>query len=150
MIAINSVEFYVIAACVAAAIVAYAALPSKRGAAVLHLVAGTLSEGNPEAQPSIDVEVDDNRRAIITRRGVRNVTDSGAVSLAINVIGFDITIDERLTPGRGTGSMTEASFILDFLAPERYHIKYNSEDAGVFAAFSLPVKEGIKIHRELK
>ncbi len=150
MIAFNSVEFYVIAACIAAAIVAYAALPSKRGSAVLHLLAGTLSEGDAEAQPSLDVLVDDNRRAIITRRGVRGVTDTGAVSLAVNVIGFDITIEERITPGRGSGTMAEAQFVLDFLAPERYHIKYNSQAAGVFTAFTLHVREGLKIHRELK
>ena len=73
-----------------------------------------------------------------------------AASLAINVIGFDIVIEERLTHGNGWPTVDTAEFVLDFFAPERYHVRYNSEDAGVFTAFTLPVKEGIKIHRDLK
>ncbi len=150
MIEVGSVEFYVIVFCVAAAIVAYAAVPSRRGAAALHLIAGQLAEGDPEAAPALDILVDDSRRAIITRRGVRDVSDRGAVSLAVNVVGFDIKIEERITPGSAGPLMTQATFILDFLAPERYHISYHSEDSGLFAAFTLPVSEGIHIHRDLK
>lgn len=148
----NSVEFYVIAGTVAAAAVALAALPSRKGAAVLHMAAGDLS-GSDEGRalpPSIDVRVDDNRRVHIVRRGLPDITDKGAASLAINVIGFDIEIEERLTHANGWPTVDAAEFVLDFLAPERYHVKYNSEDAGVFTAFTLPVKEGIKIHRDLK
>lgn len=148
----NSVEFYVIAGTVAAAAVALAALPSRKGAAVLHMAAGDLS-GSDEGRalpPSIDVRVDDNRRVHIVRRGLPDITDKGAASLAINVIGFDIEIEERLTHANGWPTVDTAEFVLDFLAPERYHVKYNSEDAGVFTAFTLPVKEGIKIHRDLK
>ena len=148
----NSVEFYVIAGTVAAAAVALAALPSKKGVAVLHTAAGDLSgtdEGR-DMKPSIDVCVDENRRVHIVRRGLPNITDKGAASLAINVIGFDIVIEERLTHGNGWPTVDTAEFVLDFFAPERYHVRYNSEDAGVFTAFTLPVKEGIKIHRDLK
>lgn len=148
----NSVEFYVIAGTVAAAAVALAALPSRKGAAVLHMAAGDLS-GSDEGRalpPSIDVRVDDNCRVHIVRRGLPDITDKGAASLAINVIGFDIEIEERLTHANGWPTVDTAEFVLDFLAPERYHVKYNSEDAGVFTAFTLPVKEGIKIHRDLK
>lgn len=149
----NTVEFYVIAGAVAAAVVALSALPSKRGQAVLHMAAGELDDSGAEgeAEPHIDVEVDDNRRVVITRRGLRGIGDNGAVSLAINVIGFDIEIEERLTPGRYALERRDtARFVLDFLGAERYHVRYNSEDAGVFAAFTLPVREGIRISRDLK
>jgi len=148
----NTVEFYVIAGTIAAAAVAFAALPAKKGAAVLHMASGGLS-GSDEgrgAMPSVDVSVDENRRVHIVRRGLPGITDKGAASLAINVIGFDVVIEERLTYGRGEPTVDTAEFVLDFFGPERYHVRYNSEDAGVFAAFTLPVKEGIKIHRDLK
>ncbi len=119
---------------------------------MLHPAAGDLSgtdEGR-DMKPSIDVCVDENRRVHIVRRGLPNITDKGAASLAINVIGFDIVIEERLTHGNGWPTVDTAEFVLDFFAPERYHVRYNSEDAGVFTAFTLPVKEGIKIHRDLK
>lgn len=149
----NSVEFYVIAAAIAAAVVALSALPARRGVAVLHTIAGVLSDSGAAepAEPSIDIEVDDNRRVVIRRTGLSGVGDTGAASLAVNVIGFDIDIEERLTPGRLPLERRDtAVFTLDFLGAERYHVRYNSEDAGVFAAFSLPVREGIRIHRQLK
>ncbi len=149
----NTVEFYVITGAVAAAVVALSALPSRRGQAVLHMVAGDLSDSKStgEQPPAIDIKVDDNRRVIITRRGITGVGDNGAASLAINVTGFDIVIEERLTPGHLPLERRDtATFTLDFLGAERYHIRYNSEDNGIFTAFTLPVKEGIKIHRELR
>lgn len=149
----NSVEFFVIAGATAAAVVALSALPSRRGVAVLHTVAGDLSDSRADtpAVPAIDVEVDANRRVIIRRTGIAGVGDTGAASLAVNVIGFDIEIEERLTRGRLPLERRDtAVFTLDFLGAERYHIRYNSEDAGVFAAFTLPVREGIRVRRTLK
>lgn len=157
----TSVEFYVIAATLAAAAVALAALPSRRGAAVLHMAAGELGNEGAGADPSLEVWVDDSRRVHIRRHGLPNVTTLGAASLAINVVGFDINIEERLTfanPRRvykltsepdGPKPVDCADFVLDFFAPERYHIKYNSEDAGVMCAFTLPVREGIKLKKPL-
>ena len=157
----NTIEFYVIAGTIAAAAVAVAALPSRRGSSVLHMAAGELSQTGP-AEPSLEVWVDDNRRVHIRRRGLPNVTTLGAASLAINVIGFDVVIEERLTfpnPRRvyklesepdGPKPVDTADFVLDFFAPERYHIRYNSEDAGVMCAFSLPVREGIRVDKKLQ
>ena len=149
----NAGEFVVIAGAAAAAVVALSALPSRRGVAVLHTVAGDLSDSRADtpAVPAIDVEVDANRRVIIRRTGIAGVGDTGAASLAVNVIGFDIEIEERLTRGRLPLERRDtAVFTLDFLGAERYHIRYNSEDAGVFAAFTLPVREGIRVRRTLK
>lgn len=147
----NTVEFYVIAGAAAAAVVALSALPARRGAAVLHLEAGELLPAAPDAdsgKPRLDVEVDKHGHVIITRHGLRGISMDGAVSLAINAIGFDISIEERLTPGTAADCAAAARFRLDWLGPERYHIKYNSEDAGLFAAFSLPVRPGIRLSRE--
>ena len=148
----NSVEFYVIAGALAAGAVAAAAIPQRKGQAVLHMVAGDLS-GTDEgrlAPAGIDVNVTDNGKVVIRRTGLTNLTDNGAASLAINVIGFNVNIEERLTPGSGWPIVDTAVFTLDFFAPERYHVKYNSEDTGLFAAFTLNVAPGIHIHRDLK
>lgn len=146
----NTVEFYVIAATVGAAVVALAALPQHKGEARLHLLSGELAEGSdPDEKPGLKVWVDDSRRVHILRTGLTNVRAwGGACSLAVNVRGFDIDIEERHFDGSGD-EMHQAHFVLDFLAPERYHVKYSSADHGLFAAFSLPVREGIKIEREL-
>ena len=148
----NTVEFYVIAAAIAAAAIVAASSPSRRRESVLHMAAGELSSSDSGrlAEPAIDVRVDDNRCVIIRRSGLKSITDNGAVSLAVNVVGFDVSIEERLTPGNGSPTVDTAEFALDFFAPERYHIKYNSEDAGVFTAFTLNVEPGIHLQRPLK
>ena len=150
----NSVEFYVVAGALAAAAVVASSLPRRRDNAVLHMIAGEIcrdqSAFDVPPEPAIDIEVDESRIVHIRRSGLRGITTGGAVSLAINVMGGDITIEERLTPGNGSDYVDTAMFELDFLAPERYHIRYNSEDAGVFTAFTLNVAPGIRIHRDLK
>lgn len=149
----NSVEFYVISGAIAAAAVVAASLPKKRGQTVLHFAAGELSasdSGAGSSPASIDVWVDDDGLVHIRRHGLNGISDNGAVSLAINVIGFDVQIEERLTPGNGGGFVDTADFVLDFFAPERYHVKYNSEDAGVFTAFTLNAGAGISFSKLLK
>ena len=44
----------------------------------------------------------------------------------------------------------EAVFVLDFLAPEWYHIQYLNEHDGRFAAFTLHVRPGIHTTRPFK
>lgn len=148
----NSIEFYVISGTLAAAAVAMASLPARSGRRVQHLIAGTLSDTAPMSAPGISVHVDDNRRLVITRTGLpKGITEYGAVSLAVGVQGFDIVIEERIVfDNRGDIQMDSATFVLDFLAPERYHIRYNSDETSSFTAFTLPVREGIKIRRELQ
>lgn len=147
----NTVEFYVIAGAVAAACVVAASLPKAPRQAVLHMAAGDLSGSDSGllADPAVHVWVDDDRRVHIRRTGLSNVTDNGAVSLAITVIGYDVSIEERITPGNGWPTVDTAHFTLDFFAPDRYHIKYNSEDTGLFAAFTLNAIPGIKLTKPL-
>lgn len=146
----NSVEFYVIAGSIAASAIVAASLPQRRREAVLHMVAGKLNDSGSDSEPAIKIHVDDEGKVHIRRVGLNGIGGDGAVSLAINVIGFDVAIEERLTPGRDPQIFDTADFVLDFFAPERYHVKYNSEDAGVFAAFTLNVAPGIKTDRPLR
>lgn len=145
----NTVEFYVVAGTVAAAVVALAALPQRRGPAVQHLLAGDLADtGSPDA--ALLAQIDSRGRLLLTRTGLSGIHVAGAVSLAVTVTGFDIKIEERLTPGPADSATADtACFTLDFLGAERYHISYNSEDSGLFAAFTIPVRPGIRIIRPL-
>lgn len=149
---LHTTEFYVIATLVAAAIVALLARPSSRGEARQHLLAGELSNASNRSwsdtttvEPSISFRVRDDGAVVLTRHGVDGVSTSGAVSLAITVIGFDISIEERIVPGNNMDdSIDTATFVLDFLAPDRYHIKYNSSATSRFAATTILVRQDFK------
>jgi hypothetical protein len=146
----QTVEFYVITSVIAAAVVAYMAIPAQRGEAKLHMLAGELFEGDFDAKPSIEFHCNDDGSVTLVRRGISGIYASGAVSIAIKVIGFDLMIEERLTQGSPLDmQMSEAQFNLDFLAPEWYHIKYNSENIGRFCAASLHVRPGLVLRKEL-
>lgn len=146
----NTVEFYVIAGTVAAAAVALAALPQRRGPVVQHFAAGELLYDGLPASPQLEVWVDDWRHVHLLRRALPNVGNCGAASLAISVSGFDVTIEERITfDRRSTAAVDTAHYTLDFLAPERYHICFRSQATGTMCAFTLPVREGISLTKPL-
>ena len=154
---LGSVEFYVYATLVAAAIVAFLARPSSRGEARQHLLAGELSNASNRswsdsnsAQPAISLIVRDDGAVVLFRHGIEGVSSSGAVSLAITVIGFDITIEERIVPGNNLDDPIDtATFVLDFLAPDRYHLKYNSSATSSFVATTLLVRLDYEKHLQL-
>lgn len=147
LLSFTSVEFYVIAFIIAAAIIALCIKPASRGEAETIFVKGVLSSAE-STPPSIQIKVNPDNTVTITRRGLTDTTHQSAVTLAITKIGFDLQINERIAPMPGEPA-NEASFIIDFLAPERYHIKYQAEPAELFAAFTLPVKPGISIEKNL-
>ena len=141
----QSLEFYVIATLVAAIIVGLAAKPSSRGEARQYLLAGDLTFDDEYAQPAITLTTLDNGKVVLQRHAVEAMTTSGAVSLAITQIGTDITIEERLSDGYTADSPVDtATFYLDFMGAERYHIKYNSDATGLFAAFTFSNRPGYK------
>ena len=154
---LGSVEFYVYATLVAAAIVAFLARPSSRGEARQHLLAGELSNASNRswsdsnsAQPAISLIVRDDGAVVLFRHGIEGVSSSGAVSLAITVIGFDITIEERIVPGNNLDDpIDSATFVRDFLAPDRYHLKYNSSATSSFVATTLLVRPDYEKHLQL-
>jgi hypothetical protein len=142
----HSVEFYVIMTFVAAAVLAFCARPSSRGQALTHLIAGWLAEGDSEAEAALYVECLDNGDVQLRRTGLQGVYATGAVSLAITQIGFDLNIIERVVEGKAVDgtAVHEAVSTLTFMAQDWYHIKYTDEKTGRFAAFTLHVRPGLR------
>ena len=102
-------------------------------------------------EPGIVVIVNDDNSITIYRLGLENVSESGAYSLAVTFIGFDVTIDERLVYGRQGGlAATAAQATVTGFAPERYHFLYRSETPGANAAFNLHIRPGNRIDRRLE
>jgi len=162
---LHTTEFYVIMTVMAAAVVAACARPSRRGQARTYFAEGILSaadDGGTDTPVSAggahggDAEVyvacgETTPAVTIVRRGLQGVSMSGTVALAITVIGFDVDIKERITPGHpGDPPATQATMILDFLGRERYHIHYTSESTQRHCAFSLNVRPGLKLTHTLK
>ena len=141
----QTVEFYVVMVFLAAAVVGLAAMPSRR-----QLIAGELLSGATPSEPGIVAIVNDDGSMTIYRFGLENMCESGAYSLAVTFIGYDVTIDERLVYGRHGGIETNsAQATVTGLAPERYHIHYRSEATGRSAAFTLNMRPGNRIDRKL-
>ncbi len=154
----KTIEFYVIISVVAAAVIAFATLPESKGEVKIHMLQGDLV-----TEPDLDtVEVGPGHGRLICechagnivtirREGLHGVSTNGAVSLVVKVSGFDITIEERVSTGShpSSGVATSAIFHLDFLAPEWYHIRYESEQYGEHAAFTLHVRDGIVLTKQL-
>lgn len=150
----TSVEFYVMAAVAAAAVVGLCIKPSGRGAAKQYLLAGKLIYDEPSDSPAIDLEVMDDGKVVLTRRGLGGAVHAeGALSLAVEVAGFNITVKERLVAGRHDDMSVDPSaarFTLDFLGRERYHLKYISDHMGAMAATPLHVRPGIRVSRRIE
>ena len=145
----QTVEFYVIAVLVAAMIVALVARPASRGEARQYLLAGDLKACGDD-NPAITLTAHDDGSVALTRHGIEGITSTGAVSLAVNVIGWDIVIEERLSEGFSDDAPIDtAVFRLDFLAPERYHIRYNSSATGRFVATPFHNRPGYTTTRPL-
>lgn len=146
----QTVEFYVITVFVAASVVAALAMPSRRSAARTFFFAGTLRTDAAPSEPGIVAIVADNGSLTFHRFGIDGVSVSGAYSLAVTIIDFDVTIEERLTPGSPTDTSATAAYAtLDCLGAERYHFNYRSEATGRNAAFSLNIRPGNRIERRL-
>lgn len=146
-----SIEFYVVAVFVAAAIIGLAALPARKGPVRTFLYAGTITpDESGETEPSIILQVLDNGRLHISRHALAGIADDGAYSLAVKVSGFDVKIEERTVAGRLTpGALMLGEATVDCLALERYHFQYRCEDLGRSAAFSLNLRPGNTISRPL-
>ncbi len=149
LFSVNSVEFYTLAAVVAAAVIAVFMRPADRGEALTFLIAGMLESDPSAALPSIHIKCGDDKSIILSRRGLPPIGSDGAASLAVTVTGTGVAIEERLTPGAGQPQYDAATFLLDFLKPGRYHIVYRNTGLGLAASASLTVRPGIKIDRRL-
>lgn len=96
---LGSIEFYVVAAFVAAAVIGIVAMPKSRGEVRTFLYAGELDSSACDTEPSVVAHVDNHGRLEIYRYGLEGVGMAGAFSLAVKINGFDVTIEERLTTG---------------------------------------------------
>lgn len=140
-----------VAAVVAAAVLALCVRPQGPKEVVTHLLAGELSECPSDVEGSVELICRDNGSVELIRHGVQKIGMQGAVSIAVSVKGFDILIEERLTPGYIMQDQpVDARFTLDFLGAERYHIRYESETTGSNAVMTLTNKPGVEICRPLK
>lgn len=154
----QSTEFYVILFIAAAAIVALTAIPRGRGAVREFLVGARLigdEEQIPDAtlpsgrigHPAIEVACSDDGNVSLIRHGLRDMTADGAVSAKIEVNGFNITVYERIVAPRRQSNVSVSSdsfvqpvstavFTLDFLACERYYLRYESEQSSSSATLA--------------
>lgn len=146
---ILSIEVLVILTVVAAAVIALCARPGRRGQAQTLFVTGALSQENAPCPPALHITCLDNGNVAIRRTGLEGMCQEGTIALAITKIGFDIEVMERHTPGPGWPA-TEATFTLNFLGREWYHIRWDVEGSQRHASFSLHVRPGLKTTVPLK
>ena len=152
----QSVEFYVIAVTVAAAIVALAGRRPASGPVRQILLPGVISLEERGEGPSVEFLCADDGSVLLRRNGVAGVKADGAVSLAIEVKGFDVKITERTVAGGRDASaepVDTASFVLDFMAREHYFISYTTEvtsaEPGLFASVTLNNRPGNHVVKQL-
>ena len=144
----QTVEFYVITCVVAAAVVAMSAMPRRTREARHYRFDGDLMPGDPAQQPLLIFRVMRDGRVELRRTGLAGVGDEGAATIEVEVAGFDVTINERLRPGRGE-PVGEAVWVMDFFGQEYYHIRYNSDATGRFASLTRHARPGITVEKPL-
>ncbi len=148
-IAIGTVEVCVLLFILAAAVLALAIRPGGKAPAETYFYAGDLMTAG-DSQPEIVITIGDDYRAAIMRRGIDSVIgDDGAASLAVTVTATDVTIEERLTPGKpnifNAESIDSAMFFIDCLPPNtRIHLRYNASASSRSASCSFTVKPGFR------
>lgn len=150
---LSSVEIYVLLALLAAAVLAFCMKPSRKGEAVTHMLAGTLCfiDDVPADSATIDFECLESGNVLLTRRGFTNLTQNSSVSIVINVIGFDVKIEERVVLGDNSGQAINAAlFTLEFMAQERYHIHYISDLISSSASLTLNNRSEMHVSKKLK
>ena len=200
----RTVEFYVVATVVAAAVIILSTRPSGSKPVQTRFARATFEPDTEpsDAEPSLEISVRDDGMVVFTRHGLGRIRKGTVVALAITVKGFDVTLKERITAASShaermyarlesqdaDASTSDASsmcckstaldapehkdgiedfdktaasasshpvnmlavFVLDFFAPEWYHIQYINEHDGRFAAFTLHVRPGIHTRRPFK
>lgn len=151
----QSVEFYVISSVIAAAVVALLGKNSSPGPARQYLLAGVITKEDEEFEPSVEFICCEDGSVILRRRGISGINTSGAVSLAIEVVGFDVKKMERVVEGKVESEhINTASFILDFLGREHYFISYESpvttNSSSLFMSLTLNNREGNRIVKKLQ
>lgn len=151
----QSLEFYVIAVVVAAAIVALLGRRPSMGPARRYVFDGaTTLEDSAVSQPSIELVCLDDGSVALRRHGLRGVRQDGQVVIEVEVAGFDVRITERITLGHWPGAVDTAEFRLPFMGRERYFISYTSplsdSQEELFGSLTLLNRPGNRALRTLK
>lgn len=148
----HTTEFYIILFLVAVAIVAFIAKPASPVEAMEYLLGGVLSaEGGDDGAPGISVDCDDSGCVWLRRTGITGVDITGAVSAKVVVKGTNITVYERITPGRyGDDPVDTVLFSLDMLHGDRYWLRYESESTNRTATLSFRNTPGYHAQSLLK
>lgn len=153
---LHSVEFYVILFVIAALAVGLLAIPQGRGPVETSFANGDLSfdNGTSDLTPRIELECMPDGTVKIIRYGLpESLTSAASIALAITRKGFDLTIEERISPSSRaildseTTPVNRATFILGGLAHERYHLKYNSETTSSFTTATINNRPGLRSTR---
>lgn len=157
---LHSVEFYVIILLVAALAVGLMAMPSGHGPVETSFSEGFLTfdpAAGEDPAPRLELECLPDGGVKITRHGLPDTLDSAATAaLAISRKGFDLTIEERLTPASSpllaseTNRVNTAVYILQGLARERYHMRFNSESTSSFTTVTFVNRPGLRATREFR
>lgn len=153
---IGTVEFYVTLLLAAAIIAGIIAMPSGHGPVETDFSEAflTFDPDLTDLTPRIELECLADGSVKLTRIGLPDDLDSSAtVALSITRKGFDLSAEERITPGgrpylrSETQPVNQATFILGHLAQERYHLRYNSDPTTSFATLSFVNRPGLRSTR---
>lgn len=132
----------------AAMAVAALALPRGRGPAETgFLTADLTSDPGVDTTPRVEFSTRADGALVMRRFGLEGLTAGATVALAVTRKGFDLTIEERVTPTPSSAGATLdseppaavvncATFILPGLSSERYHLKYNSDPTSSFCTLA--------------
>lgn len=152
---LHSVEFYVIVLLVAALAVGLLAMPSGHGPVKTSFAEGFLTYDQAAGpEPRLELECLPDGNVKITRHGLPDNLDNAATAaLAISRKGFDLTVEERLTPASRpllaseTSAVNTAVYILTGLARERYHLRFNSDSTSSFTTLTFVNRPGLRSTR---
>ena len=95
----HTVEFYVVATVVAAAVIILSTRPSGTKPVQTRFARAAFEPDteSADAEPMLEVTVRDDGMVVFTRHGLGRVRAGTVVALAITVKGFDVTLKERIT-----------------------------------------------------
>ncbi len=131
----------------AAAAVAALAIPRGHGPAETGFITAELTaEPGADTAPRVEFSTRADGALVIRRYGLEGLTAAATVALAVTRKGFDLAIEERVTPAPSSAAATLdseppqpvncATFILPGLTSERYHLKYNSDPTSSFCTLA--------------
>jgi len=144
---LHSTEFLVLVFTLAALLVGLIVKPANRGVAETSFATGELY-ADSDPTPRIEFRCTPTGALEISRCGLTGINTGATAALAITRIGFDISIEERITPASGPAEpAVRAIFTIPGLAGERYHVSYNSSAYSTFLATTVPLKPGMKFTR---